>query len=471
MFQHVLCVYPYRIGLKRFKFCPPLGIEYIGTVVEPHTRAMDILDLRQEPARTIDYLRPETNMVCFSITWQRDMEFLQAEIRSVPTDIFTVLGGQQVTNDPERWLAAFPNVDAVVRGEGEEIMEDLCRGVPLENIAGLSFRKGNDIVHNAARHLGPLMDHLYPNRTLRRYSYELEISGFNTGIEFDLISASRGCPFNCTFCSFNRNPWGQKRSWSGRSPESVVEELALIKAPFVAFTDELFTYDMDWVERICDLILARGIRKKYIVNARLEIARRPEVIRKMEQAGFAILMLGVESAQDKTLRSMHKGFNTAKIREYFDVLRGRPIILHGYFILGNIGESVQEMSQIVPFARELGLDTLNLCMLHILPYSGIEDLVAQNPDYHIAPNGKVYSDHCSLKELKRLRGNLFKEFYTKRQMLHIMEKAKRNGFFQHFPQLLFKIPQFASSVQKLFVANPRKRKSSSWVNQRQKDVC
>jgi radical SAM superfamily enzyme YgiQ (UPF0313 family) len=468
MFEHVVCVYPYRIGLKRFKFCPPLGIEYIGTVVEPHTRTLDILDLRKEPTHTVDYLRPETDLVCFSINWQRDIEFLHAEIRSVPTDIFTILGGQQVTDDPERWFAAFPNVNAVVRGEGEEIMEDLCRGVPLENIAGLSFRRGTDIVHNPARRLGPLMDHLYPNRSLRRYTYELEISGFNTGIEFDLISASRGCPFNCAFCSFNRNPWGQKRGWSGRSPESVVEELDLIKAPFVAFTDELFTYDMDWVARICDLILARGIRKKYIVNARLEIARRPDVIQKMEQAGFAILMLGVESAQDKTLRSMRKGFNTAKIREYFDVLRDRSIILHGYFILGNIGESVQEMEQIVPFARELGLDTLNLCMLHTLPHSGIEDLVAQNPDYHIAPNGKVYSDHCSLKELKRLRGNLFKEFYTKRQMLNIMDKAKRNGFFKHFPQLLFKIPQFASSFQKLFVANPRKRKSSSWVNQRQK---
>ena len=234
----------------------------------------------------------------------------------------------------------------------------------------------------------------------------------------------------------------------------MVEELDLIKAPFVGFTDELFTHDMDWVDRICDLILARGIRKKYIVNARLEIARRPDVISKMEQAGFALLMLGVESAQDKTLRSMRKGFDTAKIREYFDVLRDRPIILHGYFILGNIGESVREMEQIVPFAHELGLDTMNLCMLHTLPYSGIEDLVAQNPNYHIAPNGKVYSDHCSLKELKRLRGDLFKKFYTKRQMLHIMDKAKRNGFFKHFPQLLIKIPQFAFSIQKLFIPSP-----------------
>ncbi len=458
MFQHVLCVYPYRIGLKRFKFCAPLGIEYIGTVFVPHTRALDIIDLRKEPARTIDYLRPETDMVCFSISWQRDIEFVQEEIRSVPTDIFTILGGQQVTDDPESWLEAFPNVNAVARGDGEEIIEDLCQGVPLENIAGLSFRSKGDIFHNPARRLKPVKDHLYPNRNLRRYAYELDIAGFNTGIEFDLISASRGCPFNCTFCSSNRNPWGQKRNWSGRSPESVAEELDLIKAPFVAFTDELFTYDMDRVERICDLIIARGIRKKYIVNARLEIARRPDVIRKMAQAGFAILMLGIESAQDKSLRSMRKGFNTAKIREYFDVLRDHPLILHGYFILGIIGESVPDMEQIVPFARKLGLDTINLSVLKSTPYSGIEDLIAQNPDYHIAPNGKVYSDHCSLKALKQLRGDLFKKFYTKRHMLKIMDKARRNGFFKLFPQLLIKMPQFSSSVQKLFVPRLRKAK-------------
>jgi radical SAM superfamily enzyme YgiQ (UPF0313 family) len=248
----------------------------------------------------------------------------------------------------------------------------------------------------------------------------------------DIFSASRGCPFKCTFCSFNFNPWGEKRNWSGRSPESIVEELAQIKAPLVGFTDEIFTYDMDRVDRICDLILDRGIRKKYIINARLEIARRPDVIRKMELAGFAMLLLGIESAQDKTLRAMRKGFNTAKIREYFDVLRRRSLLLHGYFIVGNIGESVAEMKQILPFARELGLDTVNLSLLRNSPHSGLDKLVAQNPDYHFTPTGKIYSDHCSIEELKQLRHNLSKEFYTKRQHLRIQNKMRRTGLLKLF---------------------------------------
>jgi radical SAM superfamily enzyme YgiQ (UPF0313 family) len=311
-------------------------------------------------------------------------------------------------------------------------MEDLCQGVPLENIAGLSFRKGNSIFHNPVRRLGAIKDRLYPNRSLRRYTYEVEIKNIGTGVELDMVSASRGCPFNCNFCSFNFNPWGEKRNWSGRSPESIVEELAQIKAPLIAFTDEVFTHDMDHVERICDLILDRGIRKKYIINARLEIARRPDVMRKMELAGFAMLLLGIESAQDKTLRSMRKGFNTGKVREYFAVLRYRPMILNGYFILGNIGESVEEMMQIVPFAHELELDTLVLCLLRNNPHSGLDELVAQNSGYHIAPNGKVYSDHCSEKELRQLRRRLDQKFFNKCQLLRILDKGRRSGLLKLF---------------------------------------
>ena len=145
-----------------------------------------------------------------------------------------------------------------------------------------------------------------------------------------------------------------------------------------------------------------------------------------------MLLLGIESAQDKTLRSMRKGFNTAKIRKYFDVLRGSSLLLHGYFIVGNIGESVAEMKQILPFARELGLDTVNLTLLRNSPYSGLDKLVAQNPDYHITPTGKIYSNHCSIEELKQLRRKLVKEFYTKRQLLRILNKMRRNGLLRVF---------------------------------------
>ncbi len=90
MFQHVLCVYPYRIELKRYAFFPPLGLEHIGAVIEPHARKLDIIDLRKEDRRTADFLRPQTDMVCFSTNWNLETEFMRQEILSVPPGVFTV---------------------------------------------------------------------------------------------------------------------------------------------------------------------------------------------------------------------------------------------------------------------------------------------------------------------------------------------------------------------------------------------
>lgn len=440
MFQRVLCVYPYRRELNSVGFFPPLGLELIGAVIEPYAKALQIVDLRKEPAYTRDFLRPDLDLACFSVNWDRDPEFLAEEIRSVPPHVFTLVGGRHATLDPEHWLTECPNLDAVIRSDGEEATEELCRGLPLEKIAGLSFRRNGHIIHNPNRELGPLRDDLYPNRRLRRCNYEMVMGGAGTGLLIDVVSSSRGCPFNCTFCSFSRNPWGQKRNWSARSAESVVDELATIKAPIIGFTDDLFTFDMDRVEKICDLIMARGIRKNYFVNARLEIAKRPDILRKMERAGFFMLMLGVESAHDKTLRSMRKGFDTNRIREYFKVLRRTSMVLHGYFIVGNIGESLEEMHQILPFADELGLDTIALSVLRVSPHSGLDELVRANPGYHIGRGGKIYSDECSVQQLKQLRRHINRKFYTIKRLARLARKGLQMGETRLLPGLLLRLP-------------------------------
>ena len=442
-FDRVLCVYPYRRELNHAGFFPPLGLEFIAAVVNPHAQVLEIVDMRKEAGRTKDFMRAETDLVCFSVNWDRDVEFLLEEIGSVGADVLTVVGGRFATEDPGRWLSDCSNVDIVIRGDGEEAMGEICQGAPLEGIAGISFRKDGQVVHNVNRKSGSMRDDLYPDRRLRRYVYEATLEGADTGVLIDTLSGSRGCPFNCTFCSFSRNPWGEKRAWTARSPESVVEELSQIKADIVGFTDDLFTYDMDRVEQICDLILARGIRKKYLINARLEIARRPDVLRKMERAGFLLLMLGIESTQDKTLRSMRKGFDTARIREYFKVLRKSSMVLHGYFILGNIGENVEEMLEITPFAHELGLDTIALSTLRAQAYSGMDELVAANPGYHIAANGKVYSDDCSVEDLRQLRRRINREFFDARQIYRLARKGIQNGVISLLPKAMWHIPEIA----------------------------
>ena len=99
-----------------------------------------------------------------------------------------------------------------------------------------------------------------------------------------------------------------KRSWTPRSAESIVREIEQIDADLIFFVDDIFTYQPDRVIEICDLLIAKKIRKRYVVNARSEIANRPDVLRKMEQAGFLALLIGVEFDAGRDAQVDGQGF-------------------------------------------------------------------------------------------------------------------------------------------------------------------
>jgi radical SAM superfamily enzyme YgiQ (UPF0313 family) len=324
----------------------------------------------------------------------------------------------------------------------------------------VSFRRGGKVVHNSSRHMGPVSNDIFPDRKLRRYSYAAIVHGFHTGVTIDTVASSRGCKFSCRFCAFNRNPWGSKRGWSARSAESVVREIEGIDAGFVGFVDDNFAHDMDRVGEICDLLIKKGIKKRYAAQVRVEIAKRPDVIRKMERAGFSMLMLGVESAQDKTLRSLQKGFTTARLREYFTTLKQTHILMQGFFILGCIGESAEEMLEIAPFGTELGLDLVTLRTLKNEPNTGLEELVEENPGYYIHSDGTIYSEACDRACLSDIRHTIYRRFYRPGKIFTIFWKFLRNRIAT--PGFLLRLPFFlvTSSIATYRRRKARKRKAA-----------
>lgn len=459
-YRHILCVYPYRVGVRKDLHYPPIGLEMIAAALQPFAQSVDVVDLRFETKHTTDFIRDDTDMVCFSVNWDRESDFIRSQISSVPKGTLTIVGGRHATIDPERLLADCPNIDVLVRGDGEEIMQEIASGVPPEKIDGMSFRRNGKLVHNPSRKMGSVSNDIFPDRKLRRYSYEAIVHGFHTGITIDTVASSRGCKFSCKFCSFNRNPWGSKRGWSARSAESVVREIEGIDASFIGFVDDNFAHDMDRVGEICDLLIQKGIKKRYAAQVRVEIAKRPDVIRKMERAGFSMLLLGVESAQDKTLRSLQKGFNTARLREYFKTLKQTHILLQGFFILGCIGESVEEMLEIAPFATELGLDLATLRTLKNEPNTGLEELVAENPGYYMSSDGTIYSEACGRECLSDIRHTIYRRFYRPGKIFKIIWKFLRNRIAT--PGFLMRLPFFlvASAFSTRRRRKARKRKAA-----------
>jgi hypothetical protein len=133
------------------------------------------------------------------------------------------------------------------------------------------------------------------------------------------------------------------------------------------------------------------------------------------------------------------------------------MILHGYFILGCIGESVEDMLRIGPFAHELGLDTLGLSSLRYSPYSGLDDLVASSPGYHISSKGKVYSEHCSLDQMRQVRRRIHHQFYTPTQIARIARKALQAGAMSFMPSIITSLPKIAVTSMLHFWRRSRRR--------------
>jgi radical SAM superfamily enzyme YgiQ (UPF0313 family) len=422
-YKNVLCIYPYKHELKTVGFLPPIGLEYVASAIEDLVESIKIIDLRFEQNPLVSFIEKNTDLVLVSHNWDVEEEFVKEVINSIPENITVIVGGRYATEYVNELFADISRIDGIVRGDGEEIAREIVQKGISPDIDGLSFRSDGKITHNRNRGLEPVPNDFYPNRKLRRYQYMVALEGFTSDVQLDLMLGSRGCPYNCKFCDFKFNPLGEKRKWSIRSPESVLSEIKTIEARVIGFADDIFTADMDWVERLCDLIIKEGIKKKYAINARLEVAKRPDVLRKMYDAGFMAFLLGVESAHDKTLISMNKGFTTAKIREYFEVLRQFNFIYHCYFIIGNIGETRDEMLDLVTFSHELGIDTLGLSILRATKYSPLKDMVREFDDYHIDEgSGKVYSDRISLEELQQIRRNVNASFFTIPVILRILKK-------------------------------------------------
>lgn len=448
MFRHVLCVYPYRRTRSSMTSFPPLGLEYITAALRPFADRIDLVNFRHErTSSTLPFIKPETDLICYSVNWPIDLDLIRTDINSLPPDKTVILGGRTATEDPGKWLKSCPNVNAVVCGDGERAVAEIASGVAWSEVAGLTYRGENgELVHNPPRANMPLSDELMPARDLRRHAYHLTSKGISTGIKTDMIAGSRGCPFNCKFCSFSLNPWGVKRPWASRSAESIVREIEQTDADLIFFVDDVFTHQPDRVIEICDLLIAKRIRKHYIVNARLEIARRPDVLRKMEEAGFLALLIGIESTQDATLKSMGKGFNIEQVRQHFSVLRKSKMLINGYFILGNLGETEEQMLTTASFAKSLGVDLIHVSRLRCERHSGLRELVERMPGYRIDGDGFVYSDQCSSQQIANLRKRIDRQFYSPRHVAGVVFKLLRILHRRLLARAVLTIPVFLTRL-------------------------
>ncbi len=450
MFKHALALNPYfGDSTALIGVFPPTGLEYIAASMKGLVDKVTLLDLRhektyQDPKVLSDFIRREIDLLCISVRWESRFESICDFISQLPPEVCTVVGGYKATQEVEYLFARCPNIDVVARGEGDDIIKQMVTGVPYKDILGLSYRENGRIVHNEIHPLPDITRIPFPDRSLRRHDYSMVLHGVRIGSHtFDTVLTTRGCPFKCTFCTFSLNPLGQKRSYTERPVESVIEELKTVKADVVLFSDDNFFTNPKRSEQLCDLIIENKIKKIFVVQTRIDVARHRRVLDKAEKAGFKVFLIGIESPHDRILRELQKGINQQQVREAFAVLAQYNFYLHGYFIYGNIGETEEEMLYIPKFAKEIKLDSISFQKLRVEKFSPLKELVESTQGYYYNRiGGSVYSDQYGRKELKQIRNRIRSGFYDLPQVIHIIRKARRIGLIngRDLTNIVFKLP-------------------------------
>ena len=310
---------------------PPTGLEYIAASMEGLVGKMTLLDLRQEPAYRDaadlnEFMKKEgVDLLCISIPWASGFGKVMSFVRTLSPAITTVAGGHKATEEVEEIFRTCPNVSMIVRGEGEEIVRQIVAGAPLEEIGGLSYRKNGSVLHNQNAALPDVAGLRFPDRSLRRHKYRWVQHGIRlTNFTFDAVQTARGCPYRCKFCTFSLNPLGQKREYTERPLESVIEELKTVSADIVMFSDDNFFTNPRRSEELCDLIVKNGIKKSFVIQARIEASRYPRMLRKAADAGIKVILLGIESPNDRILKQINKGFDRQDVIDAMKVLTRSP---------------------------------------------------------------------------------------------------------------------------------------------------
>ena len=429
-YKHALFLYPYieSSATSVMKLFPPTGLEYVATSAQGLADKVTLLDLRYEEElsdtdRLLDFISREIDIICVSIGWDRQFDEVCGILRRMPDNIPLVVGGYKATEKVEELFVLCPNIDIIVRGEGEETIKEILQGHPFKDIAGISYRENGVVAHNKQRPL-PSVDTLpFPDRSLRRDTYRLTLNGINiTGMTFDSVLSARGCPFNCKFCTFSLNPLGQRRFYAARNLDNVIKEIEGIDATGILFSDDNLFAEPKRSEKLCDMIIERKLNKRFIAQARIDISEHPHLLEKMVKAGFKALLIGIESPHDWILKQLNKGFDSAQVRKAFKVLNKYPIYYSGYFIYGNIGETEEEMLYISDFAKEIGVDSIACNKLRIEKFSPLRKLAENTPGYHITDRGELYSDTYSHAALKKIGRKIKFAFYTPSRYVKMLWK-------------------------------------------------
>lgn len=415
-FKKILLVKPPgRKGLGFASDIIPLGLEYIAASLEEIVDEVNIIDLEMEkdPFRYfLDTLNPDLVAITMSAT-EHD-EGLRIAKEAKEHNCTTVLGGYHPTAIPDE-LLSFPQVDLVVRGEGEYILKRLVLADSLSDIPGISYKKQGKIVHNNDSQLIQDLNQLpFPARHLRRHKYKNHMMS-EKGRERDVISFSRGCWGQCTFCCEPMMCGSHQRF---RSPENIMDELLDIVSfhkgrPLSIFvTDPNFLGSPTVIDKLCDLLHKYQLDIDFSVLIRADsVVKNPALIAKMCKNGILKYEMGIESPEPEDLKNFRKNITQEMQENAVQILRNNGAWVGGTFVIGLPEQTEEEIKQFPIYAKEIGLTGAAFGVATPFPGTDFYKTLKQE-NLIVDGNWNRYDEMHSVFSLKYMSGERLEELAT-----------------------------------------------------------
>lgn len=338
---------------------PSFGLGFIGAYVRERSDCeVEVVEQCVQGVSTEALIKKAAEadfigIICYTESRFEVFEFAR-RVKHANPSCRIMIGGAHIQTLDEMVLRHYPFVDYIVRMEGEQTVLEIVQGRPLEEIIGLTWRRGDVVVRNADR---PAMDDI----NALRYDYSFLGHRIRDWKDYEVPAAvrrlnalpaiaSRVCPYQCRFCASNCH-WGH--SYRYMTPENLVslieEWTSQYDVGYIRFYDALFVGNDSRIMRFCDLIEQRNIKISFRVDVRIGTSK--DVLKRLKEAGCDVLGFGIESGSDRILKRINKGITRKQIEETIGFCNDLGYWIIGFFMVALPDETKNDVMKTFELLR------------------------------------------------------------------------------------------------------------------------